>query len=176
MEMRAHIGIEVSCSKVDLSFMNPHARPKRLLCPIVAKPPVSVPDTGALCEAAWRTFGVPVLLEPDCFAQGVFNELYILRPQSPVAPGKELPEKVAVRIAREDKAKSTCIKACQVATMVYVKEHTSIPVPTVYAYCTEEQNSVGRPFIIMSFVPGVCIYTQQWDDLNLDCKLRTNAV
>lgn len=36
--------------------------------------------------------------------------------------------------------------------MVFVKFKTSIPVPTVYGYCSTRENVIGQPFVIMSFV------------------------
>lgn len=44
------------------------------------------------------------------------------------------------------------LTAPQVATMTYVKQQTTIPVPTVYGYCKDEHNPIGCPFMIMEHV------------------------
>lgn len=40
----------------------------------------------------------------------------------------------------------------EVATMLYLRHHTSIPVPTVYYYDANPYNRLGGEFIIMSKV------------------------
>jgi len=40
----------------------------------------------------------------------------------------------------------------EVATMQYLREHTSIPVPTVYHYDSNPYNRLGGEYILMSKV------------------------
>ena len=42
----------------------------------------------------------------------------------------------------------------EVATMKLVKERTSIPIPTVYAYGWEESNEFGFPYMLMNMLSG----------------------
>ncbi|EMD35731.1 hypothetical protein CERSUDRAFT_26596, partial [Gelatoporia subvermispora B] len=84
-----------------------------------------------------------------------------------------IPQVVMCRIAKKTKASSDISLESEVATMVYVKDKTTVPVPTVYAYCPDMDNSVGSPFIIMSRMPGTTMWSQEWDDLDLEAKLRT---
>jgi aminoglycoside phosphotransferase (APT) family kinase protein len=41
----------------------------------------------------------------------------------------------------------------EVATMAYLREHTPIPVPTVYHYDSNPYNRLGGEYILMSKVP-----------------------
>ncbi|KAL4935705.1 hypothetical protein BDV06DRAFT_234005 [Aspergillus oleicola] len=42
----------------------------------------------------------------------------------------------------------------EVATMQFIKEHSSLPVPRVFAYESGENNPVGAAFILMEVLPG----------------------
>jgi Phosphotransferase enzyme family len=42
----------------------------------------------------------------------------------------------------------------EVATLRFLKRHTKIPVPTVFAYDARFQNEVGQPFMLMEGMPG----------------------
>ena len=48
---------------------------------------------------------------------------------------------------------------------------TSLPVPTVYAYCSEANNPVGAEWLIMEYMPGVEM-GDAWDNLQLPQKRR----
>jgi hypothetical protein len=48
---------------------------------------------------------------------------------------------------------------------------TSLPVPTVFAYCSEASNPVGAEWMIMEHVPGVEM-GDAWDDLQFPQKRR----
>ncbi|KAK4613468.1 hypothetical protein CLAFUW4_09198 [Fulvia fulva] len=41
-----------------------------------------------------------------------------------------------------------------IATMKYIRKHTSIPVPEVFAYDLSPDNEVGAPYILMSYIHG----------------------
>ncbi|OCH87099.1 hypothetical protein OBBRIDRAFT_782139 [Obba rivulosa] len=105
----------------------------------------------------------------------VTHEIYLLRLQrrSERAADNDLPPTVLFRIAKKTKAMSDISIESEVATMTYIREHTSIPVPRVYAYCPDADNSVGSPFLIISSMPGISMWSQEWEDLDLDSKLRT---
>jgi aminoglycoside phosphotransferase (APT) family kinase protein len=38
--------------------------------------------------------------------------------------------------------------------MQFIKEHSKLPVPRVFAYAVDENNSVGAAFILMELIPG----------------------
>src|SRR6266576_6860070 len=48
---------------------------------------------------------------------------------------------------------------------------TSLPVPTVYAYCSEASNPVGAEWLIMDYMPGAEM-GDAWDNLQLPQKRR----
>ncbi|KAL4886415.1 kinase-like domain-containing protein [Aspergillus karnatakaensis] len=45
--------------------------------------------------------------------------------------------------------------AAEVATMQYIKEHSNLPLPRVFAYEADEDNLVGVSFILMELLPGI---------------------
>jgi aminoglycoside phosphotransferase (APT) family kinase protein len=57
----------------------------------------------------------------------------------------------------------------EIATMRYIRAHTSIPVPAVYLYDidTSPKNDVGLQFIIMEQMEGQHLYNI-WDDLSTE--------
>ncbi|CAH0016910.1 unnamed protein product [Clonostachys rhizophaga] len=52
----------------------------------------------------------------------------------------------------------------EVATLVFVKAHTRIPVPEVYAYEANWTNEIGVPFMLMSKAPGRRLSAYGWVD------------
>lgn len=60
-----------------------------------------------------------------------------------------------VHIRRNDSPliSSTKLKN-EVATMQFIKEHSSLPVPRVFTYESDENNSVSAAFILMELLPG----------------------
>ncbi|KAF7189214.1 Altered inheritance of mitochondria protein 9, mitochondrial [Pseudocercospora fuligena] len=42
----------------------------------------------------------------------------------------------------------------EIATMAYLKKHTSIPVPEVFAHDLDPNNQIGAPYILMSYIHG----------------------
>ncbi|KAJ3993350.1 hypothetical protein F5050DRAFT_1847153 [Lentinula boryana] len=57
----------------------------------------------------------------------------------------------------------------QVAVMNFVQSHTSLPVPTVFAYCSESSNPVGTEWLIMEYMSGVEL-DKAWDQLQYPQK------
>lgn len=66
--------------------------------------------------------------------------------------------RMSMDVTVEDKVES------EVATMKFVRCHTSIPVPRVYAYVSSCNNTVGSAFILLEYVTSVRYYDIQ-DDL-----------
>jgi aminoglycoside phosphotransferase (APT) family kinase protein len=42
----------------------------------------------------------------------------------------------------------------EIATMLFIKENSDLPVAEVFAYELDEDNPVGAPFILMELLPG----------------------
>ncbi|KFY81725.1 hypothetical protein V500_11144 [Pseudogymnoascus sp. VKM F-4518 (FW-2643)] len=51
----------------------------------------------------------------------------------------------------------------EVATMKYIKENSSIPIPNIFDYSSTKLNSVGIPYILMSKAPGTQLQNFRWD-------------
>ena len=112
-------------------------------------------------------------LSPDChlavtfFSEGALNQLYtvsisdggdslgspryIFRATSPVEPFYKT--------------------ASEVATLSYIREHTTIPVPSVIAYSSTTENELGCEWILMERVTGVAL-KDIWGDIDLETKSR----
>lgn len=61
--------------------------------------------------------------------------------------------------------------ASEVATLSYIREHTSVPVPCVIAYSPTAENELGCEWILMERVPGVAL-AGVWSDIDLETKGR----
>ncbi|EGE08331.1 hypothetical protein TEQG_07305 [Trichophyton equinum CBS 127.97] len=60
--------------------------------------------------------------------------------------------------------------ASEVATLKYVRKHTSIPIPDVLAWNSDAFNDVGREYIILEKAPGIQLY-KKWGSMNGTSKL-----
>ncbi|OSX63463.1 hypothetical protein POSPLADRAFT_1180391 [Postia placenta MAD-698-R-SB12] len=76
---------------------------------------------------------------------GTFHKGYAIT----LCDGREVVARVARRFMPRLKTES------EIATMQYLREHTDIPVPTVYHYDANPYNRLGGEYIIMSKAPGV---------------------
>jgi len=66
--------------------------------------------------------------------------------------------------------------ASEVATLAYVREHISVPVPRVIASSSTAENELGCEWILMEKVPGVAL-AGVWRDADLKTKSRvTEAI
>jgi aminoglycoside phosphotransferase len=83
------------------------------------------------------------------FAAGAFNKLFLL---SPDGTDPNLPSFILRVTLPVDPHLKT---ASEVATLSYVSNHTSIPVPEVIAYDPSAQNDLGFEWILMTRLPGV---------------------
>ncbi len=62
------------------------------------------------------------------------------------------------------------VRESAVATMKYVREHTTIPVPEIYHVNFDQQNDVGASYVIMERMPGQRLYTI-WEGLSTEHKI-----
>ncbi|KAL2671330.1 hypothetical protein Neosp_013912 [[Neocosmospora] mangrovei] len=73
-------------------------------------------------------------------------------------------------IARFARVRGTSAKEeSEIATIRYVKQHTSIPVPEVYYQDLDPDNDIGAAFVLMEKLPGRHLY-KIWDGLSLNHK------
>ncbi|KAK4115520.1 hypothetical protein N656DRAFT_787225 [Canariomyces notabilis] len=59
----------------------------------------------------------------------------------------------------------------EVATMEYVRRHTSLPVPRVLAFSSSDNNELGYEWILMEMLPGVSLRSV-WGDMPYDAKVQ----
>ncbi|KAI8654739.1 hypothetical protein NCS57_01221000 [Fusarium keratoplasticum] len=73
-------------------------------------------------------------------------------------------------IARFARVRGTLAKEeSEIATIRYVKQRTSIPVPEIYYQDLNSDNEIGASFVLMEKLPGRHLY-KTWDNLSLDHK------
>ncbi|KAJ5774433.1 hypothetical protein N7457_009329 [Penicillium paradoxum] len=102
--------------------------------------------------------------------RGRYHEIFLLD----FEPGSETKVEVARAqhscIARLTRGDESLAKATsELATMRYVKDHTSIPVATILHQDLRSDNPVGAPFVLMERLRGRHLY-KLWDGLSLDHK------
>lgn len=85
----------------------------------------------------------------EFLSSGTFHKAYLIT----LSDHSELVAGVARRYMPRLKTES------EVATMHYLREHTNIPVPTVYHYDSNPYNRLGGEYILMSKAPGVPLAT-----------------
>jgi hypothetical protein len=62
--------------------------------------------------------------------------------------------------------------ASEVATMSYVRQHTSIPIPRVYAYDTSSDNAVEHEWILMEMVENASPFIDVEEDMSWEQKFQ----
>ncbi|KAH7359137.1 hypothetical protein B0T11DRAFT_330845 [Plectosphaerella cucumerina] len=62
--------------------------------------------------------------------------------------------------------------ASEVATMSYVRQHTSVPVPRVYAYDASSDNALGHEWILMEMIEGASTFRAVEYDASIEQKLK----
>ncbi|OSD08130.1 hypothetical protein PYCCODRAFT_1357782 [Trametes coccinea BRFM310] len=78
---------------------------------------------------------------------GTFHKGYLVT----LVDAREVVARVARRFMPRLKTES------EVATMRYLREHTSIPVPEVYQYDSNPYNRLGGEYLLMSKAPGIAL-------------------
>ncbi|KAL6407258.1 putative kinase-like protein [Ilyonectria robusta] len=115
--------------------------------------------------------GEDVTIKP--FAQGAFNKLYTIRParghdgdshdRSDKSPTTTLLFRASLPVCPRYKTES------EAATIRFVQERTSVPVPRIYAFDSNLRPDVGFEWIIMERMPGKPL-RQQWRSMSIDAK------
>lgn len=83
-------------------------------------------------------------IEISKFDAGGFNQLFKVTSNNPST--QRLLFRIAINETRKDKVNS------EVATMEYVRQKTTIPVPKVYAYDSSCNNPIGSPWILLEYM------------------------
>ncbi|KLO05167.1 hypothetical protein SCHPADRAFT_809016, partial [Schizopora paradoxa] len=97
-------------------------------------------------------------------AEGGFHKVYNVKKENWDELG--FVARVACPCFPKDKLES------EVATLKYIAEKTSIPVPKVIAWNSDASNEVGAEYVFLSKVPGVPSH-KVWDEMPLEAKKRT---
>ncbi|KAJ3988357.1 hypothetical protein F5890DRAFT_1550581 [Lentinula detonsa] len=141
--------------------------------PQQGRKPTSIPDTTQFSSVTRRLFGVPCATPDQAYHISNHNELYLLHLYVPPHLRNYIPTKVLARVSTDAKTCSDMSMESEIATMVFVRSRTVIPVPMVYGYCPTRENAIGQPFSIISFAEGEIMSSSVWEDLSLDTKLKT---
>ncbi|CAK7223635.1 hypothetical protein SEUCBS140593_005302 [Sporothrix eucalyptigena] len=103
-------------------------------------------DWPALCRLAKSLRGNIPCVPLDHTTNGLNNMARLLR----FDDGVLWVARVAMRRGDDVAAKLSC----EVDTMLWIQETSSLPVPVIFAYEVDSNNAVGVPFVLMSFIPG----------------------
>lgn len=99
--------------------------------------------------------------------RGTNHEVFLLEFEPGIESKMETTNSCIARVARH--AESLEKATSELATMRYVKDHTSLPIARIFYTDLDPTNPVGAPFVLMERLPGKHLYTM-WDDLSLDQK------
>ena len=105
------------------------------------------------------------------FSEGAFNKLYVVS-TSDGGDGPGFPQYIFRATSPVEPFYKT---ASEVATLSYIREHTSVPVPRVIASSSTAENDLGCEWILMERVPGVSL-TDVWSEMDLETKSREAKV
>ncbi|KZP33316.1 hypothetical protein FIBSPDRAFT_717905, partial [Athelia psychrophila] len=95
--------------------------------------------------------------------EGSYHKIYDIHPCHEGAGTLDAVLRVASPAFPSDKMNS------EVATLRYIGEHSSVPVPKVYSWNADAGNPVGVEYMIMEKVPGVAPFNK-WRDFPVDIK------
>jgi hypothetical protein len=98
--------------------------------------------------------------EVKFLARGAWNQVFLVMDEQ----GRELIFRVALPVYPWYKTEA------EVATIQFVRENTTIPVPNVYAFDSSADNELGYEWILMEKLPGVP-YREVEDQLSIEAKL-----
>lgn len=136
------------------------------------EPPELQLNVRKLIDRATKTFNT-TCTSATRMTRGAAHEVYLLRFEK----GNENPHESLARaeytcIARFARVKGDSAKdESEVATIRYLKQHTSLPVPEIYDQDLDPDNEVGAAFVLMERLPGRPLH-RSWDGLTLDDKKR----
>ncbi|KAL3491197.1 hypothetical protein BJX62DRAFT_237435 [Aspergillus germanicus] len=117
----------------------------------------------ALCDVAASAGGNTSRISAIEKFEGGFSKALLMTKEN----GSELIAKIPLRIA----GPAVLTTASEVGTLEYIRRYTSIPVPRVFSWSTDESNPVGAEYIIMEKAPGVQLY-ERWGEMKVSEKLE----
>ena len=101
-------------------------------------------------------------IEVEFFAEGAFNKLYTVR--SPHILRHYL-MRVTLPVEPFYKTES------ERATLAYIRKYTSVPVPSVIAYDSSSENSLGFEWLLLEKIDGIPL-SEAWGNMDFDTKSR----
>ena len=101
------------------------------------------------------------------FAEGAFNKLYTIATSEDGGAESQFPYLFRVTLPVEPFYKTTS----EVATLCYIREHTSVPVPRVIAHRSTADNELGFEWTPMEKIPGVSLESV-WRGVGMEMKDR----
>lgn len=107
------------------------------------------PDIAKIEILARKHLKVEGYYHVTLYAQGGFNKLYKVECES----GLFL---MRITLPVDPKHKTNS----EVATILYIRENTNIPVPHVFAFDDSSENELGFEWILMEMLPGKTLYCQ----------------
>jgi len=101
------------------------------------------------------------------FAEGAFNKLYTIATSDGDSVESQLPYVFRVTLPVEPFYKT----ASEVATLSYIREYTSVPIPRIVAHSSTTDNELGFEWILMEKIPGVSLKSI-WREMDMESKER----
>lgn len=99
------------------------------------------------------------ICEVSFYAQGVFNKLYHVR-----LSDRSLLMRVSLPVCPHRKTRG------EVATLRWIRENTTIPVPTVLDFDDSNKNEIGFEWIMMELMPGTVAW-RRWRHMTMAQKV-----
>ncbi|KAJ4989869.1 kinase-like protein [Stagonosporopsis vannaccii] len=99
-----------------------------------------------------------VTIEVVLHSKGTFTKLYKISTK-----GRAFSMRVSLPLDAGHRTESA------VATIEFARQHTSIPLPRIIAYCSDNSNELGFEWILMDQAPGTTLY-KAWRKLSWDAK------
>jgi hypothetical protein len=109
---------------------------------------------GVGCRLGSINFGGSNMVRQVIFEDGVKWVARVPMPRRIVGNHGELTIESKEEYWTEERAKDM---QSQTYTVMYIREHSEIPVPKIFAFDITKNNSFGAPFILMECVMGNCI-------------------
>ncbi|KAK1767446.1 phosphotransferase enzyme family-domain-containing protein [Phialemonium atrogriseum] len=109
-------------------------------------------DEEAIKQTVQSALELPAPCDIEFLAQGAFNKLYTIK-----STGKEVVARVTLPADPIWKTLS------EVATLKWVRENASLPVPEVLAYQADRASAIGFEWIAMTKMPGKPLAERWWD-------------
>lgn len=104
-------------------------------------------------------------------AEGAFNKVYTIVTSDSGGVESQLPYVFRATLPVEPFYKT----ASEVATLSYIREHTSVPVPRIIAHSSTADNELGFEWILMEKIPGVSLKSI-WGEMDMETKEREARV